>query len=243
MRTKTLLIAAAALAAAVTSANAQSTVYSQNIVGYVNTTFPTAGSSYFLVAPLTGTSEAADILMASALQPGDDILTWNGSGYTLIYYVGPGGNSPNTNVWQDSAFNPTNAPTLAPGEGFFYQNASGSIETNTWVGNVQLTNSISFNVPGASYAVGSTPPVAGAVDNPATINLPLQPGDDTLTWNGSGYTLTYYVGPGGNSPNTNTWQDSAFDPTNAPVVSVGQGFFYQNASGSAETWTQNLVIQ
>ena len=47
MRTKTLLIAAAALAAAVTSSQAQSTVYSQNIVGYINTSL---APGYNLVA-------------------------------------------------------------------------------------------------------------------------------------------------------------------------------------------------
>ncbi len=60
MRTKTLLIAAAALAAAVTSSQAQSTVYSQNIVGYVNQVLPGAGVFTSVVAPLQGTTNAAD---------------------------------------------------------------------------------------------------------------------------------------------------------------------------------------
>ena len=57
MRTKTLLIAAAALVAGVVSSEAQ--VYSANIVGYVNVTVPAA--SY--------------VLMANPLTTGNDVLT------------------------------------------------------------------------------------------------------------------------------------------------------------------------
>jgi hypothetical protein len=238
MRTKTLLIAAAALAAAVTSSQAQ-TVYSQNIVGYVNQTYLSPGSSYFVVAPLTGSSQAADILMASSLQPFDDILVWNGGGYNLFTYVGPGGNAPATNTWDDVNGNPVNAPLLAPGEGFFYQTQSGDVETNTWTGTCVLSNSIAFPSPGASYAVGSSVPISGPLDTTNGLNLPLQPFDGVLIWNGGGYNLYTYVGPGGNAPATNTWDDVNGNPVNSPVIGVGQGFFYQTLSGSTETWTQN----
>lgn len=243
MRTKTLLIAAAALAAAVTSSNAQTTVYSQNIVGYVNQTFSTPGGSYFLTPPLAGATNTIESLMASSLQSGDDVLIWNGNGYNLSYYVGPGNGNPVGQDWDDANFNPIASPTLSAGQGFFYQTQSGAVETNTWTGTCVLSNTIAFSTPGASYAVGSTPPVAGNADDPNTINLPLVSGDALLTWNGNGYNLEYYVGPGNGNPVGQDWDDANFNPTTSPVISVGQGFFYQTQSGSVETWKQNLNVQ
>lgn len=243
MRTKTLLIAAAALAAAVTSSNAQTTVYSQNIVGYVNQTFVNPGGSYFIVAPLAGGTNTIESLMSSSLQSGDDVLIWNGNGYDIAYFVGAGNGNPVGQDWDDANFNPIASPTLKSAQGFFYQTASGAVETNTWTGTCVLSNSIAFNTPGGSYAVGSTPPVAGALDDPNTINLPLQSGDDVLVYNGNGYDIFYYVGPGNGNPVGQNWDDANFNPVVSPTVSVGQGFFYQTASGATETWTQNLNVQ
>ena len=242
MRTKTLLIAAAALAAVVTSSQAQSTVYSQNIVGYVNQTFATAGASYFLVAPLTGPTNTAQALMSS-LQSGDTVLIWNGNGYNVSYYIGPGNGNPAGQDWDDVNFNPTTSPTLSPGQGFFFQTTSGLVETNTWVGNVQLTNSIALNTAGGSYSLGSTPPVAGAADDTNTINLPVVSGDTLLLYNGNGYNTFYYIGPGNGNPVGQNWDDVNFNPITSPTITVGQGFFYQTTSGGTETWKQNLVIQ
>ena len=241
MRTKTLLIASAvALTAAVTSVQAQ-TVYSQNIVGYVNTVFPSAYASYFVTAPLVGTNEAADTLMASSLQPFDDILIWNGGGYNLFTYVGPGGNEPQSaDTWDDANGNPVNAPNIAPGEGFFYQTFSGNAETNTWTGTAVLSNQVALASAYASYAVASSVPIAGVLDTTNGLNLPLQPFDDVLVWNGGGYDLYTYVGVGGNEPQSaDTWDDANGNPVNSPSINVGQAFFYQTFSGSSETWTQN----
>jgi hypothetical protein len=145
--------------------------------------------------------------------------------------------------WDDANFNPIASPTVTPGEGFFYQTQSGAVETNTWTGTVQLTNSVQFAVAGGSYAVGSTPPVAGAADDTNTINLPVQSGDDLLIYNGNGYDTFYYIGPGNGNPVGENWDDASFNPTTAPTISVGQAFFYQTQSGSVETWNQNLNVQ
>ena len=54
MRTKTLLFAAAALAASITASQAQ-TVYSQNVVGYINITVTNGTLAY---APINWTPAA-----------------------------------------------------------------------------------------------------------------------------------------------------------------------------------------
>jgi len=223
---KTLLIAAAALAASVISSEAQ--VYSQNIVGYVNQ--PLSANAYsMLTAPLSSspTNNAEQVL--PSLQTGDSVLVWNGAGYNVSVYIGPGS-------WIDgTSGNPVNAPLLPPGEGFFYQTGSGSAETNTFTGTVFTTNSITL--PANSYTmVGSTPPVGGSIES-TNYSLPFQTGDSVLFWNGSGYTVSVFIADG-------NWIDgTSGNPVPVPTLNVGQGFFYQTGSGSAEVWNQNLVIQ
>jgi hypothetical protein len=113
----------------------------------------------------------------------------------------------------------------------FYLNNSGVSETNTAVGSVVLSNTVPL-VAGYTM-IGSTAPIADLLDS-TNYNLPYQPGDSVLLFNGNGYD-TYanlapglWVGPSGAGP--------------APSISVGQAFFYLNNSGGTETWTQNVKI-
>src|SRR5690349_8577884 len=82
MRTKTLLIAAAAMAAGVSASMAQVT-YSQNIVGYVNVTAP-AGQYIMIANPLTtGNDVLTNVITAPT--GASQVQIWNGStfvGYT-----------------------------------------------------------------------------------------------------------------------------------------------------------------
>ena len=246
MRTKTLLIAAAALAAAVTSSQAQSsTVYSQNIVGYVNQGLAGNGAFTMVVAPLSGTTNAVDVLMP-CLQNGDSVLIWNyaTSSYSQAYYIGSGANQPGGTGygnWTYDFVNVTSAPAISPGEGYFYSTGSGNAETNTWTGTCVLSNAMNFPGNGYFSLVGSTPPIAGYVDS-TNFNLPLQSGDAVLVYNGSGYDEDYYIGPGYNQPGgtgPGNWTLDFISLTNAPYVQVGQGFFYTTGSGNSENWTQN----
>jgi hypothetical protein len=217
-----LIAAATALAAGIVTSQAQ--VYSQNIVGYVNATLP--GGYTLLVSPLSpnSTNDAESVL--PALAPGDTLLIWNGGGYNVDLYGGPG-------QWFDgNTYASIAVPTLAPGQGFFYEN-TGSAKTNTFVGTVQLTNSTVL--AGGYTLVGSTAPISDFVDS-TNINLPLVPGDTLLLWNGGGYNVDLYGGPG-------QWFDgNTYSAIADPTVGVAQGFFYEN-TGSAKTWTQNVVVQ
>src|ERR1700735_5475995 len=80
MKTKTLLIAAAALAAGVMSSQAQG-VYSQNIVGYVNVPLV---AGYNLVANQldldgTGTNNSIYTVVGTNLPASTAVLVWNPS--------------------------------------------------------------------------------------------------------------------------------------------------------------------
>jgi hypothetical protein len=221
MRTKTLLIAAAALAVGVASSMAQT--YSQNIVGYVNT--PILTGYNLLVAPVSpNTTNNAEAVLPS-LASGDVVLVWNGGGYNVDYFNGP-------NDWYDVNFNPISQPALLPGEGFFYQNNTGSPKTNTFVGTVQLSNTVAL---ATGYGlVGSTAPIGASIES-TNFNIPFASGDVVLVWNGGGYNVDYFNGPA-------DWYDVNFNPIAVPTLSLSQGFFYQNNTGSPKNWTENVVI-
>ena len=155
MRTKTLLIAAAALAAAVTSSNAQSTVYSQNVVGYVNTVLPGSGVLSLVANPLNGTTNSVSTILPS-LVGGESVLVWNGGGYYVYVYQGAGvgtglgfqsdwtdGNAfppsppliPGDQTDSGDGFYWAPTPTLSVGQGFFVQNPGSAL---TWKQNINL---------------------------------------------------------------------------------------------------------
>jgi len=232
MRTKTLLIAVAALATGILASKADN-VYSANIVGYANTS---VGAGYQIyVNPLSvGVSNGANEIFSS-LPDGSSILTWNGAGYDVFYYDSSLGISPN-NWYLADGFTPGPIPTLQPGKGFFL--SPGNSFTNTFVGTVLpgagQTNSTALS---AGYSlIGSALPVAGSVTN-ASFNLPLVDGMTVLKWNGAGYDTYYYDSTLGISAD-GWYLSDGFTPGPVPAISVGQGFFY--SPGQPVTWTQAL---
>src|SRR5690242_16700762 len=80
MKTKTLLIAAAALAAGIVTSQAQ--VYSQNIVGYANVTTPGANQWACFANPLdNGTNNLTSLFPSAPNQTQVEI--WTGTGFQL----------------------------------------------------------------------------------------------------------------------------------------------------------------
>jgi len=171
MRTKTLLLSAAAVVAGILSSQAQSNVFSANIVGYVNVT--NAANTYALYAlPLDSGSNTLSGLFPSS-PVGASILIWNGSGYT--------GSTKTPTTW-----NPN--PTLTPGQGFFYRASVAG--TNTFVGNVVVPNggSITNTLAGNLYALVGSPIPYTDVLSGTNLNLQVATGSSLLIWNGTGFT-------------------------------------------------------
>jgi len=230
MRTKTLLIAVAALAAGVISSNAQ--VYSANVVGYAKVPTPNGGT-YLITVPFNiGVSNGANEVFSSGgvptLPDGSEILLWNGSGYNGFF-----SDSASPSLWDDNGGNPlSGAPAVPVGKGFFLI-PSGDI-TNTFAGsvavNIGTSNSV-FLANGGTYLVAPSVPYSGSITNgnattkvggPGLSSLNgLPDGTELLTWTGSGY-----IGFFSDSGSTSLWDDNGGNPIpNAPTISVGQGFF------------------
>lgn len=195
MRTKTLAVGAAILAAGLASSMAQ-TVYSVNTVGYVNLTIP---PNYSIIAnPLIGATNTIPALFAG-VPTGTIIYKFVNQAYQ-INQLRPGALG-----WSDKTM------TLVPGEGVFIFNPTTTNLVNTFVGEVasgNLTNAI----PAGFSIVSSMVPQTGKI----TTDLGYVTGTGSqsvyLYDSVNGYTIKSTL-PNGN------WIGGE------PTITVGQGFF------------------
>jgi len=235
---KTLLIAAAALAAGVISTQAQ--VYSQNVVGYYNVAM---AANYNLVSVQfqVGSSNGASEVFPN-IPDGTALIQWNPSAVTFVYnYYDTGGGStpPNQSWYMGDYATPTNQPVLKPGTSVFV--LPPSAVTNTFVGTViGATNGLI-----AGYnCIASAVPAGGAITN-ALFNFNSFPdGTALLRWNpvNSTYVYNYYDTGGGSTIPGDSWYMSDYaTPTNAPIMSVGAGSFIIPPSSFtySQTFTNN----
>ena len=223
MKTKTLLIAAAALAATVISSEAQ--VYSQNVVGYVNVVVPQSPGWACVANPfdVDGVNNITNVL-ASAPK-GATIQLWTASGFSVVV----------TRNAFSGAWSPSAATTfIPPGVGFMIKGATAF--TNTFVGSVVApapgTNSLPLS-SSVLQLVGSPIPFAGGLTgvgdngtNALNLGDALPKGSQIQTWN-NGFALAATK-----NAFSGVWSAN-------PTISVGQGFFVK--PGSATNWVQTLV--
>jgi len=216
MNTKTLLIAAAALAAGVMTSQAQ--VYSQNIVGYVNIPL-VAGQNNLICNQLdldgTGTNNTLASLFSTNLPNNATINSWNGTGFDTATYTTLSG-------WSTTSDKFVNA-SLQPGTGFFIKTKNAT--TVTLVGNVLVgTNNLPV-VAGVSV-VAPTVPVAGTLDT--TNQFPIANNNTVNVFNGVGFNSFTYTSLSGWTPSD-------------PQLTVGQAVFI-NVKKSTN-WSEVLTVQ
>jgi hypothetical protein len=235
MRTKALLLGAAAVAAGLMTSHAQ--VYSANIVGYVNT--PLTNGVLTIIAPSldvdgTGTNNTISTVFPGA-SVGDNVYIFNGAGYNSLSYATQGHGAGATTGW---FFNGalTNGYPVNPGESMFYQPAVN--ETNTQVGTVlQGTNLVNkyFPAGGGIGLVASQVPIAGGL----TTALGYVPtvGDNVYIYNGAGYNSYSYATQGHGAGATTGWFYNG--ALAEPQIAVGQGFWIQPAVNT--NWVQSFV--
>jgi len=238
MKTQTLLIAAAALAAGIMSSQAQG-VYSQNIVGYVN--IPLTNGVLALVSPAldldgTGTNNTvASVFPTPAI--GDTVYVFNGTGYTTINYKAVGSGHPVVEVtnWFNGSTLATNFP-INPGQSVFYLPAAN--ETNTQVGTVlqgSVTNQ-AFPAANSLGLVASVVPVSGGL----TSVLGYQPtqGDTVYLYANGAYNTYNYKAVGSGHPVVEVTNWFSGSTVSEPVITVGSGFFIQPVSST--NWVESF---
>jgi hypothetical protein len=262
---KTLLIAAAALAAGVISSQAQ--VYSQNIVGYVNVSLQPGFT--FLSNPLDSQSggvvnNAATNVISNPFNSGtqsgpldgSQLLLWNGVGYNTYYFDSNPGDT--TTGFTDSNGNPLPTPTLSSGVGFYINNVSTGTNQVTIVGAVRGTTGTAISttnvIPNQAFTfVGSGLPIGGDIEtnlmlsnpfNATTQSGPLD-GSKVLipNYNAAGILVSYttYVFDSNTGDTTTGFTDNNGNPLPAPIIPVGGAFFFNNNANTTINWVQNLA--
>jgi len=234
-------LSAVALAAGILSSQAQSNVYSANVVGYVsrtlyaNTNDLTAPTFAFVANHLdTGNNVLSNLLQALPIN--SRVLKWNPGTATFNTYTRSalfGGWSPSGSVTQ----------TLNLGEAALVKLNSGNTTgfTNTFVGEVFQSTEGSFtNVLLPGFTACSFPvPMSGVLVSNLLVGLnqalPATPSGSRLQkWNETthaGYiTFTRNLLPAGWSPSV-------------PTVNPGEGFFIFNAGSTNRLWVINFTVQ
>jgi hypothetical protein len=211
MRTKTLFLAAAAIAASLASSMAQN-VYSVNLVGYINTTVTGGGKYTLLVNPFDdGNGNQLTNLLAS-LPKQSQALVWDNP--TANYVIA----SKSTSGW-------TTNFVIAQGRGFFVKNGGGTSAgtlTNLFMGSENVSNFVA--IPTGYILVGSPLAFAGDVTTDTNINLgsTLLKQSQVLRWDVP--TQNYVIA----AKSTSGWNSGL-------TVGVGEGFFIK------ATFTTNWV--
>ncbi len=221
MRTKTLFLAAAALAAGVAASVAQSNVYSLNVVGYVNVTVPANG--FVLVGnPLDTGSNVLDNILGTAPNNTTVVFDFDPTTGSYAKYT------KRTTGWSGAA-----GVDFSPGKGFFIQNSSASATTLTFVGQVmQGTNSHAY--PSGFSILNSQVPQAGLVQT--DLGLPAQNNDQIYQFNASAGTYAQFT------RRATGW------PAGEPMLGtntlsgVAEAFFFNSKNG-AGNWTRVFNVQ
>jgi len=227
MRTKTLLLSAAAMAAGLLSSVAQSNVYSANVVGYMNFNLT---NGYNLIAAgqlgsdASGTNNNVTTVFGTNLPPNTTVLAWSATGATFNNATWV--NAKGVFKWSGDT-NDINA-ALQLGQGVFIQSPSAA--TLTIVGNVvQGTNLVALS-PGLNL-VSFEAPVAGGLQT--TLGYAPTAGDTVLFWDpvSQSYAQNFnYV----NSKGVLKWSPSE------PQITAGQAIFLSTTNPK---WTNSFIVQ
>jgi hypothetical protein len=238
MRTKIVLLSAVAIATGLLSSQAQSNVYSANVVGYYKVT---TAPGYNLIGnqfSVTTANSVVDVL-SNAAAPGAlqncqllKYLPASGSFTTDLYDEGSGG-------WIDNVTGDPSTNSLHPGEGWFFYNANLTNLTLTLLGTVpQGTNLVRF-APG--YSVGETP-IPGQLfleasnGFPVVNNMQYQPYTNA-SGNGAFDTADIYdIGSGG-------WINNVSGDPEVPNPKVGESYFIYNPEVGQLIWTNVFIVQ
>lgn len=219
MRTKALLLAAAAVAAV---ASSQAQVYSVNAVGYVNTTLK--GGFNLISNPLIAANNSI----------GEVFKNFQGGviGGTTVYkfvngnFVAAQWDDLDNKYTPDSAA----AETVLPGEGVFVFVPGAADKVLTFVGEVAQGNTTT-PLPRGFSIKSSVVPQAVKPDALGAGSIPAADGDVLYRYDAAtkGYAAFQFDG-----------LDNKFVP-DLPVINVGEAFFYFRV-GVATDWTRTFSV-
>ena len=228
-KTKAALLCAAAVAAGGFTAMAQN-VYSLNVVGYIN--LPLAEGQNLIANQLdldgTGTNNTIAEVFTNNLPVNSKVNVWNGVGFNQASYA-KNKSTGLTNWTANFPLNPGMGAWVAIPAGAY----GGTTQQVATVGNV-LQGSLAnpnFTSGGGLSLLSSMAPISGAISS--NLSYVPQLNDKLNVWNGIGFNQYSYAK--NKSTGLTNWTPSE------PVITVGQGFWLQNAQQGS--WTMNFTVQ
>jgi hypothetical protein len=181
-----------------------------------------------LIAPANTLNALFDPMVdGSTLPNGSQILKWNGHTY-------------NTYTYSSGSWSPNGNATLLPGEAaFLYVTNSVTVTFAGLVLEGCLTNYTITNNSANSF-ISSMIPQAGGLQTP--LGYDPEPGDTILFWKGAGNYDVFYFGGTNETGLTypDDWYDENFNPTNQPIINVGEAFIIQNVQTNDEYWIRKF---
>jgi hypothetical protein len=236
MRTKTLLLAAVALAVGMMTTQAQ-TVFSANVVGYVNLNMVTnLPYKYNFVANQldydgSGRSNTVVTVFGTNMPTPTYVYAWLPA--SAIYAQAEWEHTVTGNKWVldtndvNAALQPGGAVFVVPPTNFTLTMVGTVLQNTNW--NISLT-------PGVEVALGDPVPLSGYL----TTNLNYQPNmsstankDYVYIWDPVGQTFNQYEF-------LHTVTGWHWTPS-SPIISVGQGFFL--TPGATNNWNVSFTVQ
>jgi len=243
MRTKTLLLSAAALAAGVATSMAAN-VYSVNVVGYINVTVAPGFNIIGNQLDVDGVDSISTVLNATtpASQDGAEVLKFSGGAFSSDFYAATLADGLGFIGWYDGVTGGPSTNTIAPGVGVFYFNPASSNVTLTLTGTVkQGTNAVAL--PAGFALISTIAPQAIVLDTTATNNFPAGDGDEYLPWVGNNFgTADFYAASLSDGLGFIGWYDSVLGTQVFPTPAVGAGYFIFNNEAS-KSWSRNFQVQ
>jgi len=245
MRTKTLLLAAAVSAAGIVALQAQSNVYSQNVVGYYSIVLPATGATAnparaALVAIQLKANGIANPTLSNTIT---NISRTDGVRANLWSQTAGGFSAPND--WGDidpSQWGGAQANDTIPyGGGFFLRNIGATPVTITFVGEVPqgaLVNDWSAQPNQLYHPAGSQVPQAGLISTALNYKPVTVP-------QGLASIYTWGIPAGAAWSGINTYED--IDPgvwgNGEPTLTVGQAVMTRSSPTSGRHWNRNFTVQ
>lgn len=230
MKVKTLLIAAATLAAGVISS--QASVYSQNVVGYVNQTIPAGGFQ----------------IVGSQLLNGSDVNQTNGNINTTLI---------NGFISSNDQSTPDDVPTESTNSALYFWGGSG-YQTYYFFNQADATTWEGFSSPAGWYTAGGTLATINLNSGNASFIQNVATSPMTITTTGTvfqgtnvvainnGYNLICLQEPictnpatafYGLPPNLTSANPAVYNPTfDVPDQNHNDAFYSWNGSGYATYW-------
>jgi hypothetical protein len=240
MRTKTLLAAAALVAAGALTSQAQN-VYSLNVVGYVNVTLR---PGYNLITPqlvdtANPTAPISRILTnAPALADGSTFFGWNANLQTFTEAANWIGTPPDGPAWYNGDFSGFATDTAPRGKSYFIFNSGVNTATLTLVGEVPQGANSAPVAPGYNF-LGDYVPTSGQL---LTNGFPVADGSTLFTWDPITQGYTEALNGIATPPDGPAWYNGDFSSTIPFAPAVAQGFVYFNPAGSVN-WARNFTVK